>query len=175
MLGVSTRRVHQLVRSGGLPIAAWQGGRMRLTTDVVHARAEAPTLKGRPWSEQAVWAAAWLLDGREPDWLHERTSRRIRASLPGLGPDGVAVMMRRITTTRVYEADSSVLGRVASEPGTARRWLPGRTLLVCLPAARASGLPARYGLRTGHDLTVVSVEGWLPDVSDGYVPRVLAE
>ena len=146
---------------------------MRLRADVVWARAEAPVLTGRPWSDRSVWAAAWLLDGREPDWLHERTLRRVRAALPGVGAEGVTAMLRRITTTSGYEADSARLKRVASEPGTAGRWLAGRTLLVCLPAARATGLPARFGLHAGHDLTVVAVNGWLPRAADGYVPSAL--
>lgn len=173
VLGVSSRRVHQLVRSGRLPVVGGQGGRMRLPADVVRARAETPVLPGRPWSNMSVWAAAWLLDGREPDWLHDRTLRRVRAALPGVGDEGVRTMLRRITTASGFEADTALLERVASEPGTAARWLAGRTLLVCLPAARAAGLPARFGLRAGYDLTVVAADGWLPRAAYGYVPSAL--
>ncbi len=106
-------------------------------------------------------------------WLHDRTLRRVRAAVPGLGRGGVHALLLGLTAWSGHSADGPLLDRIATEPAAAYCWLPGRRLLLLAPAARGRGLAARYDLAPGHDLTVVTTAGFLPRAEDGYVRTAL--
>jgi hypothetical protein len=169
-LRVTDRRVHQLVARGALPSSLGVDGLLRVPAAAVEARAAAPRVVGRPWSEGSVWAAAWLLDGREPGWLNARTLRRVRRAVPLLGAAGVRERVAGVVRVTSWRADEGVLAAVEGEPGGPSRRDAAGGLTVCLPGPRADGLPLRFGLAAGADLRVVAVDGFWPFGRDGFVP-----
>ena len=119
-----------------------------------------------------MWAAAWLLDDREPGWLNDRTLRRLRHRVAVAGPVEVLGRLGALALVTQWAAGAVDLDGVKAEAGTAWAYDAAGTLTVCLPRARAQGLPGRYGLRAGNDLVLVATTGYRAS-ADRYVPSLL--
>lgn len=61
VLGVSTRDVQLLVRSGALTALGSAGRTLLLDASTVHARAAHGSFRGRPWNERNVWQSLAVL------------------------------------------------------------------------------------------------------------------
>jgi hypothetical protein len=91
VLGVSERRVRQLVAAGSLPAARFAG---RLDVDAAALR-RPPRKAGRPLALRAAWALAVMADGRDAAWLSPKERYRAKERLESLrrDPDPVAAVV----------------------------------------------------------------------------------
>lgn len=64
-----------------------------------------------------MWAAVWLIDGCEPDWLPDRTLRRLRGRLREVRAEELRGRVADIAPSRSYGADAALVGSVLAEPG----------------------------------------------------------
>lgn len=113
-LGVSERRVRQMLASGTLPGS--RIGRVwaidRTTLDMAVGRC---TSAGRPWKAASAWAVLALADGREVEGSAVARSRARQRLAAGLLP--LAERLRTRAATRRFYGHPSVLDKL---PGTAR-------------------------------------------------------
>ncbi len=172
LLGVTVRRVCQLAATGALE-GVGDGDRLLLSAASVRARVEAGAPTGRPWSPGTTWAVVWLIEGREPGWVHERTLRRLRQVARSVSRSEVRSRVDRLVTPGSWAATAGVVSAVLREPGVVVAG-PTQRPTVWLPQARASGLVARYGLVPGDDLGLVGVRGIWPFGLDDRLPEVLS-
>jgi len=170
-LGVSSGRVRQLAQRGQLD-AVFDGPGVQVSAASVEERALRAPGRGRPWSPATVWAAAWLLDDREPGWLNDRTLRRLRLRVAASGLDVLLARLEPLALASRWAAAATDLEAVRAEAGMAWSRDAAGTLTVCLPKARAEALPRRYGLHPGDDLVLVATTGYRAS-ADRYVPSLL--
>ena len=170
-LGVSVGRVRQLADRGQL-VKVNHPRQVLVSRSSVAERLAASPGRGRPWSTAVVWAAAWLLDGREPSWLNERTLRRLRVGCEIESRQSLLVRLQPSISVTRWAAVPGDLEAIRVEAGNAWHRDAAGVLTVCLPRVRAEALPGRYGLALGSDLVVVGTTGFraCPDI---YVPSVL--
>jgi len=171
VLGVSNSRVRQLAARGQLAKVPDTLGVLVTAGSVGERAARAPG-RGRPWSPGTAWAAAWLLDGREPGWLNDRTLRRLRSRVAVTGPEALLAHLAPLALVSRWEAGAADLDAIRAEAGTAWHRDTTGTLTVCLPRARAERLQNRYGLRAGNDLVLVATTGYRAS-TERYVPSLL--
>src|SRR4051812_36078662 len=81
-----------------------------------------------PGLDETVWASAWLIDGRQPDWLGERALRRLRGRLREVSPADVRTRLGKVVTTSLFSAPWPVRQAVA----TSSRW----KIAACPPSTR---------------------------------------
>jgi hypothetical protein len=78
---------------------------------------------GRPWSERAAWGGLWLLSGLTPDWLASSEVWRLRTRFGGLGPESLALAVRRRAKVEYCRILPEYLDALTKEPATAARGL----------------------------------------------------
>lgn len=173
LLGVTPRRVCQLAAAGELD-GVRDGDRLLVSLASVEARSTQGASTGRPWSPATTWAVVWLADGREPDWVHERTLRRLRHVALSTSRPELASRVGRLVSVGGWAAPPRVVSAVLAEPGVVVEG-PARRPTVWLPQARTAGLVARHGLVPGVDFGLVGVRGLWPFGPDEHqLPAVLS-
>jgi hypothetical protein len=102
-LGVSTRRVQQLVASGVLRQVA------RGLVDETSVERFATVRRGsrRAWSEATAWGAVAILSGAGAEWMGERQRSRLRARLRELSAVELVERARERAVVTRYRAHSS--------------------------------------------------------------------
>ncbi|MEU0267490.1 hypothetical protein [Nocardioides sp. NPDC006303] len=102
-LGVSTRRVQQLVASGALRQVA------RGLVDETSVERVATVRGGsrRAWSEATAWGAVAILSGAGAEWMGERQRSRLRARLRELSAVELVERARERAVVTRYRAHSS--------------------------------------------------------------------
>ena len=116
-LGVSPRRVRQMISDGGLVArrlgGVWVIDREHLRRFEGHRRGV-----GRPWSPVSAWAVLALADGEEPD-LSPVDRSRARRRL-GSGLDRVAGRLGARAERRWFYGHPVVLDRLGDDPRVVR-------------------------------------------------------
>ncbi len=116
LLGVTPRRIGQLVAAGMLP-ASDGGGQRLIPAEAIEDRLSRRPRTGRPWGARTVWAAVWLADGREPGWLHERTLRRLRHAVADMSPEDLRGRVDAVVVRREWSASPEAVASMQAEPG----------------------------------------------------------
>lgn len=116
VLGVVPSRVHQLLRSGGLP--GRRHGRDWIVDGAAVARlAQDPHRGGRPMSPARAWGLLDLLDGGSAPWLSAVARSQVRVllrSLAGGSAGSWRDALRARSVVRPVRVHPSVLERVAA-------------------------------------------------------------
>jgi len=115
-LGVGQRRVRRLVASGDLRGHQLAGVWHVDAGDVAHRKAVSPN-RGRPWSERVAWGGLWLLSGLTPDWLGGTEIWRLRKRFSELGPEALALAVRRRARVEHCRILPAYLDAVTKERG----------------------------------------------------------
>lgn len=169
LLGVTTRRVQQMLDEGSLTKVA-RG--LVDATSVDRYQASAQGGRTRVWAEHTAWAAIALLSGVAPDWLGAAQVSRLRGALRETDVQSLVARTRARAVVHTYSAhpaatsrfaddlvitDSSALGLVADGAGRVSGYYAASHLDE---AVRAFGLEeATTGTltvrATGFDLAVV--------------------
>jgi len=110
-LGVTSRRVQQLVADGSLV----QPARGLIdATSLARYRAPGDVRRTRGWQAPTAWAAIALLEGRAAPWIGERQSARLRARLRTLDCATLVMLARHRAVEHVYRAHPSARGPLAA-------------------------------------------------------------
>jgi excisionase family DNA binding protein len=115
-LGVSARRVRQLLASGEMD--GQQVGRSWVIDGAAINRLR-PKRVGRPWSAASAWAVLELAAGGDPE-LSPVERSRARKRLADNGLDGLAVQLRSRSERRAMYAHPSALDRIGDEAEVVR-------------------------------------------------------
>lgn len=178
VLGVSTRQVERLAQAGEIAVTRRVGRALLLDAVSVHRCAQADRRRGRPWSEQAAWAALALLSGQSVDWIPAAHRVRLRNRLRRSAADEVAYLARRRSTRTLR-----MLGWGAEMTGSG-------SVLVASGGSALDADPqiaGRFGLTTGfhrdvdcyvlaeYAESVVDAFGLVPDHGGEVTLRVVSE
>lgn len=111
LLGVSSRRVNQLVDTGDI-IKPSRGLYDRLSIE--RHLASRRDAAGRGWDTTTAWAAIALLSGPglRPDWLSERSTYRLEANLRVITATDLVAKARHRARIHVYAGHPSVAKRI---------------------------------------------------------------
>lgn len=173
LLGVSPRRVHQMVASGQLD--GRRIGRIWLLRDAdVRREARMRRQAGRPWNASSAWNVLALANGDAPRGSPVERSRAAKRLSDGLESLGARLSSR--ARSHWFYAHPSVLAELVSQPGVVACGLSAlsehRVDLVvadrCEAYARSSqvaGLLERFALDADSDrpnahLRAVADEHW---------------
>ncbi len=120
LLGVSVRRVNQLADTGDISKAA-RGLYDRLSIE--RHLAERRGTSERAWDTTTAWAAIAILSGpsHRPEWLNERSTYRLEATLRTITVAELVGKARGRATVYSYNGHSSV-ARVIRSDVVARDW-----------------------------------------------------
>jgi excisionase family DNA binding protein len=130
-LGVSARRVRELIVAGVLP-ATRIAGRYAIVEDALDELAE----RSRPswvraFSRRIAWGAAALVDGEHPGWLSQPELSRLRRRLSETDPNADAWRTRlkeRAGSTTTYRVTPANTRRLLSSKVIARSGVSARNL-----------------------------------------------
>jgi len=105
-LGVSTRQVNNLVRSGAIKQPA-----RGVIDDISLERVKAlqPNGHGRAWEGPTAWAAVELLNGGDAQWLGPTQRSRLRSRLRSLSAEQLVGRARNRAVATTYRAHPSAL------------------------------------------------------------------
>lgn len=125
-LGVSERRVQQMLESGDL---------VRIARGIVDRqsverhRSEGHGGRTRVWAEHTAWAAIAMLSGaRRVEWLGEVQTSRLRTALRATTDVGdLVARLRGRASTRAYAGHRSVAARLRGEVASSNAALVGLT------------------------------------------------
>lgn len=113
LLGVSQRRVQQLLYEGALVRIA-RG--LVDATSVERHRAVAPGARTRAWAEHTAWGAIALLSGVHPAWLGPAQASRLRTTLLGMTiPAELVARLRERAFVRTYVGHPTAASRLRDE------------------------------------------------------------
>ncbi|MFD4268179.1 hypothetical protein [Rhodococcus sp. NPDC058481] len=175
-LGVSQRQVERLAQAGDVVVTRRVGRALLLDAASVHRCAQMSRRRGRPWSEQAAWAALTLLSGLSVDWIPGAHQARLIERLHRSTAEEVAYLARRRST------------RILRMRGWGTEM--ARSLLVAGGASALDTDPqmaARFELTTGHHggfdgylldthvEAVVDAFGLVPDLGGDVTLRVISD
>lgn len=118
LLGTSARRVNQLAASGEITKAA-RGlyDRLSIERHLVMRRGSS----GRAWHATTAWAAIAILSGRRADWLAERSTYRLEASLRTMTVDELVSRARGRAAIHVLSGHPSAARAIRADL-IARDW-----------------------------------------------------
>jgi len=177
-LGVTPRRVNQLVAAGALR-AERIGNRALVKRLDVEARADLGPAGGRAYSPGRAWALILLAVGQRPPALDHATVSRLRGILRRQSLWQLRARLGSRAERRDFRAHSSDLGRIAAEDGVVRtgpRFAheAGLSLVAAdapvelyVDERTAARVVRRYALQQSDDPNVVlrvvpsDVRGWL--------------
>lgn len=157
-LGVSARRVRQLLASGEMD--GQQVGRSWVIDGAAINRLR-PKRVGRPWSAASAWAVLELAAGGDPELSPvERSRARKRLAESGLA--GLVGQLRSRSERREMYAHPSALDRICDEADVVRGGVSGLDehdvdLIVSdeaeiyVPASKVADLEDRYALERNAD------------------------
>jgi excisionase family DNA binding protein len=158
-LGVSERRVRQMLAEGVLP-GERIGRAWVIDSKAIRQLSKRRPEVGRPWKAQSVWAVLALADGHDIELSpveHSRARRRLSGGLVNaLGRLGARAERRD------FYAHPSVLEHVARVPGVVRSGVSALRehhidlvadgmLEAYMPASALLGLVDRFALEEGAD------------------------
>lgn len=132
LLGVTTRRVRQLLEGGPLQrsarslIDAASVDRYRARTGEKH--------RTRAWAELTAWGAIALLSGLPVSWLGAPQTSRLRKLLAQTGPLELVARTRDRSQVQIYHAHPSAVARLGNE-----LVVTDSSVLGLVPAAGWSG------------------------------------
>ncbi|MFT6290729.1 MAG: excisionase family DNA binding protein [Ilumatobacter sp.] len=181
-LGVSARRVRQLLASGEMD--GQQLGRSWVIDGAAINRLR-PKRVGRPWSAASAWAVLELAAGRDPELAPVERSRA-RKRLADNGLDGLVDQLRSRSARGEMYAHPSALDRVCDERGVVRSGVSALNaydvdliasdeaeVYVC--SSKVAGLIDRYALDPHADrpnliIRVVDDDVWPFDAGANVAP-----
>jgi len=181
-LGVSVRRVYDLIASGRLPAQRF-GHRLLVERAGIDMWAKARSSGGQPFSPARAWGLLVLADGEPAPWLDPVSRSKLRAILRERSLRELRRRLERRGELHAFRAHPSDLGRLASEPGVMRSGASAASdvgidlvasdyLDAYAPAAQFDRLVRRYRLRPSREPNVVLRR--LPDVAFGWDGRTVA-
>ena len=127
LLGVTVRRVQQLIRAGVLASPA-RGLVHRASLDRLMASHAYGA--GRGWSSATSWAALAMVSGVEVTWLGERQRLRLLSALRGISTDEFLGKVRARGRVHYFNGHSSIANRLSAalvSPDRSRLGLAGAT------------------------------------------------
>lgn len=181
-LGVSVRRVYDLIASGRLG-AQRIGHRLLVDRAAVDTWASMRSPGGQPFSPRRAWGLLLLADGEPAPWLDPVSRSKLRAILRDRSLRELRSRLERRAERHTFRAHPSDLARLASEPGVMRSGasaardvgidlVASEFLDAYLPAKRFDDLVRRYRLRPSRDANVILRR--LPDLAFGWRSRAVA-
>jgi excisionase family DNA binding protein len=181
-LGVSVRRVYDLVASGRLPAQRF-GNRLLIERGGIGAWAKARSSGGQPFSPARAWGLLFLADGEPAPWLDPVSRSKLRAILRDRSVRKLRPRLERRGERHALRAHPSDLQRLASEPGIMRSGasaahevgidlVASDYLDAYVPASRFDRLVNRYRLRPSRQPNVIL--RCLPDVAFDWEARAVA-
>jgi excisionase family DNA binding protein len=181
-LGVSVRRVYDLIASGRLS-AQRIGHRLVVERAAVEAWNNVRSPGGQPFSPRRAWGLLLLADGEPAPWLDPVSRSKLRAILRDRSLRELRSRLERRAEKRAYRSHPSDLPRLAAEPGVMRSGVSasrdvGIDLIASdfldayVPAHEFDRLVHRYRLRPSRDSNVILRR--LPDLAFGWDSRSVA-
>jgi excisionase family DNA binding protein len=181
-LGVSVRRVYDLISSGRLPAQRF-GHRLLVERGGIEAWAKARSSGGQPFSPARAWGLLLLADGKPAPWLDPVSRSKLRAILRQRSLRELRPRLERRGERNALRAHPSDLQRLASEPGIMRSGasaahevgidlIASDYLEAYVPASRFDRLVKRYRLRASREPNVILRR--LPDVAFAWGAREVA-
>jgi excisionase family DNA binding protein len=186
-LGVSPRRVRQLLADGRVP-AVRIGRAWAIEQRDLDRLSNRRSSAGRPWSRSSAWAALGVADGRESS-LAPLDRSRARRRLDRDGLLGVAPNLASRADHRQFFGHPAVLQRLADEPSVVRSGVSaavehGADLLApdfleaYVPASAVEGMISRYALdgeaeRPNIVLRIVEDSAWPFSPGERIAPRAV--
>lgn len=166
LLGVSTRRVYDLVKTQKLA-SMRIGGRLLIDADSVRSRADGGERVGRPLSPRRAWGLILLASGEEPMALDAVTRSKLRRMLRERDLWSMRARLTRRATSNQLRAHPSDLRRLEQEPAVVRtgaRFAPEAGISLLAPdavsayyvdAGTAASLVRKYRLSASSDPNVI--------------------
>ena len=111
-LGVSTRRITDLRRSGDLDSLDEGADRVLILADSVRRYALLAGKGGRPYSPQMAFGALYLISGKSVPWLDAQRRYRLGQYVRGAGAMDLVRLTRRRAQMREYWCRDSLKGKV---------------------------------------------------------------
>ena len=181
-LGVSVRRVYDLVASGRLPAQRF-GHRLLIERADIDSWANSRSSGGQPFSPARAWGLLLLADGEPAPWLDPVSRSKVRAILRERSLRELRLRLERRGDRHAFRAHPSDLGGLASEPGVMRSGVSAASdvgidldasdhLDAYAPTAQFDRLVQGYRLRASREPNVILRR--LPDVAFGWERRVVA-
>jgi excisionase family DNA binding protein len=181
-LGVSVRRVYELIASGRMP-AERIGHRLVVERAAIDAWKKARSPGGQPFSPSRAWGLLLLAGGELAPWLDPVSRSKLRGILRERSLRELRSRLERRAERHAFRGHPSDLRRLASEPGVMRSGASaardvGIDLVVSdyldayVPGSRFDRLVRRYRLRPSRDPNVILRR--LPDLAFGWESRAIA-
>jgi len=181
-LGVSVRRVYDLIASGRLP-AERIGHRLLIGRAAVDAWDKVRSPGGQPFSPRRAWGLLALADGEPAPWLDPVSRSKLRAILRDRSLRDLRSRLERRAEKHAYRSHPSDLPRLASEPGVMRSGasaarevgidlIASDFLDAYVPTREFDRLVRRYRLRPSREPNVILRR--LPDLAFGWDSRAVA-
>jgi excisionase family DNA binding protein len=181
-LGVSVRRVYDLIASGRLA-AERIGQRLVVDRAAVDAWDRVRSPGGQPFSPRRAWGLLLLADGESAPWLDPVSLSKLRAILRHRSLRELRNRLERRAERHAFRAHPSDLSRLASEPGVMRSGASAARdvgvdlvasdfLDAYVPGPRLDRLVRRYRLRPSREPNVILRR--LPDVPFRWESRAVA-
>jgi excisionase family DNA binding protein len=181
-LGVSARRVYDLIARGRLP-AERIGRRLFVARNDVDAWAKSRSPGGQPFSPSRAWGLLLLADGEQASWLDPVSRSKLRAILRERSLRELRSRLERRGERHAFRAHPSDLERLKSLPRIMRSGASAASdvgmdlvaseyLDAYVPAAEFDRLVKRYRLRPSRQPNLILRR--LPDVAFGWNARPVA-
>jgi excisionase family DNA binding protein len=181
-LGVSVRRVYELIASGRLR-AERIGHRLLVDRSAVDAWDRVRSSGGQPFSPRRAWGLLALADDEPAPWLDPVSRSKLRAILRERSLRELRNRLERRAERHAFRSHPSDLRRLASEPGVMRSGasaahevgidLVASDFLDAYVSAREfDRLVRRYRLRPSREPNVILRR--LPDLAFGWRSRAVA-
>lgn len=181
-LGVSVRRVYDLIASGRLR-AERIGHRLLIHRDAVEAWDRLRSPGGHPFSPRRAWGLLVLADNEPAPWLDPVSRSKLRSILRDRSLRDLRSRLERRADRHAFRAHPSDLRRLASEQGVMRSGASAARdigidlvasdfLDAYVPASEFDRLVRRYRLRPSREPNVILRR--LPDLPFGWKSRPVA-
>lgn len=181
-LGVSVRRVYDLIASGRLR-AERIGRRLLVDQAAVDAWDRVRSPGGQPFSPRRAWGLLLLADDEPAPWLDPVSRSKLRAVLRVRDLRELRSRLERRADRHAFRAHPSDLRQLASEAGVMRSGVSAARdvgvdlvasdfLDAYVPGPQFDRLVRRYRLRPSRDPNVILRR--LPDVAFGWGSRAVA-
>lgn len=181
-LGVSVRRVYDLIARGRLP-AQRIGNRVLIDRGAIEIWDKVRSPGGQPFSPRRAWGLLLLADGEPAPWLDPVSRSKLRAILRDRSLGELRSRLERRAEKHAFRSHPSDLSRLASEPGVMRSGasaarevgidlLASDFLDAYVPQRELDRLVRRYRLRPSRDPNVILRR--LPDLAFGWDSRAVA-
>jgi len=154
-LGVTDRRVRQLIARGDLRAERFGRQWLVLRDDVIDAR-EAKRVAGHPFSPANAWGILALAEGKDAGWLSASEERRLSEILSERGVKNLVPALRGRAKRESWFVHPSLLSRFAEDPRTVRAGssavdaiISEGSIEVYIPRAVSSDLAASFHAEVG--------------------------